>query len=139
LGKDHFMTFTTLKYQGNGTFEHAGAHLSMVVYRHHARACELIRTPGTFLNFIEDISQVTVNSSFTLEIGDILVLYSDGLTEAKNRDGDLLDIHRFQVIVTMHAAKDTVALRDAIMQDVLAWCENTRADDMSLVVVRRIQ
>jgi serine phosphatase RsbU (regulator of sigma subunit) len=37
----------------------------------------------------------------------------------------------------MHADKALAAMRDAIMQDVLAWCDQVRDDDMSLVVVRR--
>ena len=65
------------------------------------------------------------------------MLYTDGLIEAQNRQGKLLDIPRFMDIVTVHASKDPAAMRDAVMQDVLDWCDNLRQDDMSLVVVRR--
>jgi predicted ATPase/serine phosphatase RsbU (regulator of sigma subunit) len=139
LGEDHFMTFTVLKYLGQGTFQHAGDHLWFVVYRQQQQTCERIPTNGAWLNMIPDISEATENEEFTLNIGDILVLYTDGLTEAFNRQNEMLDIQRFMELVSAHAEKEPVAMRDAILQDVLAWCDNTREDDMSLVIVQRIR
>ncbi len=139
LHSDHFMTFTALKYLGNGRFQHAGAHLDLVVYRKKTGTCELIDTLGTWLNFLPDISEITQNAEFTVDVDDTLVLYTDGLTEAENQAGELLDIQRFQDLVCMHAAKDTGAMRDAILHDVLDWCDHQRDDDMSLVIVRRVK
>ena len=139
LHADHFMTFTTLKYDGGGRFMHAGAHLDLIIHRQAAQTCELIDTDGVFLNFIPDIADITTNATFTLDIGDTLILYTDGLTEAWNAAGNMLDVSGFLDIVQRHAGKATVAMRDAIMQDVLTWCANMRKDDMSLVVVRRVR
>ncbi len=139
LQEDHFMTFTSLKYHGQGRFLHAGAHLDLVVHRAATGTVELIDTPGAWLNFLPDIEYATENAEFLLDIGDALVLYTDGLTEARNGNRELLDIQRFQGIVTAHAAKPIPAMRDAIVQDVLTWCDHQRADDMSLVVVRRVK
>ena len=139
LHADHFMTFTTLKYEGSGRFTHAGAHLDLIVYRQAAQACEVIDTPGVFLNFIPEISHATTNATFTLEVGDTLILYTDGLTEAWNADKVMLDVSRFVEIVRRHAGNAAAAMRDAIMRDVLEWCGNRRDDDMSLVIVRRKQ
>ncbi|QTA91102.1 SpoIIE family protein phosphatase [Desulfonema magnum] len=137
LGSDHFMTFTALKYTGQGRFNHAGAHLPMIVYRQGIGKCENIQTKGTFLNFVADISEITEDSVFELGIGDTLVMYTDGLTEAKNRDGRLLGLEGLTEIVTAHISKDTEDFRNAVMNDVLAWCGHDREDDFTLVAVRR--
>jgi hypothetical protein len=63
----------------------------------------------------------------------------DGFVTIWTPSGELLDVPRFVAIVTRHAAKPTDALRDAILGDVVNWCDNQRKDDMSLVVVRRIR
>ena len=139
LPADHFMTFTTLKYEGSGRFTHAGAHLDLIVHRQAAQTCELIDTSGVFLNFIPEIAHATTNASFTLDVGDTLILYTDGLTEAWNADKVMLDVPRFVEIVRRHAGNAASAMRDAIMRDVLEWCGNRRDDDMSLVIVRRKQ
>lgn len=137
LGEKHFMTFTALKYMGSGRFEHAGAHLSMVVYREKEKKCELIRTKGVYLNFIQDISKKLKNSDFTLNTGDILVLYTDGLTEAMSSEQELFDVTRFVQIVEAHADQPADKLKDSIIENVMKWCNNQRADDMTLVVIRR--
>ncbi|MCP4347148.1 MAG: SpoIIE family protein phosphatase [Desulfobacterales bacterium] len=136
LKETHFMTFTALKYLGQGRFQHAGAHLSMVVYRQEKGRCELIKTKGIYLNFKKDISKATKNNEFCLESGDILVLYTDGLTEAENQDGKMLDIDGFVRLVEKHAHQEPEAMKDIIMADVINWCNDKRADDMSLVVVK---
>ena len=139
LNANHFMTFTTLKYEGDGRFTHAGAHLDLIAHRQAAQACELIDTDGVFLNFIPEIAHAAKNNTFTLDVGDTLVLYTDGLTEAQNPRKELLDVPRFLDIVRRHAGKAVDDMRDAIMRDVLAWCENVREDDMTLVIVRRVR
>ncbi len=138
LQADHFMTFTTLKYLGGGRFQHAGMHLDLIVYRQCLQTCELIDSDGTFLNFFEDISHAIENAEFALDIGDILVLYTDGLTEAMNPEGQLLDIHGLMDIVTTHARKTVEGLRDGIIHDVLEWCHHDNGDDMSLLVIKRM-
>ncbi len=137
LGDNNFMTFTTMKYLGDGRFQYAGAHLDLVVYRKEQKICEHIETPGAWLNFLPDISEDTENSEFILDIGDVLVLYTDGLTEVWDNEKNMLDIPGFMDIVQTHAEKDVESLRDAIITDVMAWCNHIRNDDMSLVVVRR--
>lgn len=136
LREDHFMTFTALKYIGEGKFRHAGAHLSMIVYRKKTGICELIPTTGIYLNFKKDISRATRNSEFHLDPGDILILYTDGLTEAHSTDGEMLDIGGFVKLVEKHAHREPDAMKDMIVADVIKWCDDNRADDMSIVIVR---
>jgi serine phosphatase RsbU (regulator of sigma subunit) len=137
LNESHFMTFTALKYLGDGRFQHAGAHLSMIVFHQKTGECELIRTKGIYLNFKKDISKGTKNSEFSLDHGDILVLYTDGLTEAETPDGTMLDIEEFVKLVEKHAHREPEAMKDMIMADVIKWCDDQRADDMTIVVIKR--
>ena len=141
LNADHFMTFVSVKYLGNGVFQHAGAHLDFIVYRQATGTCELIDTIGVWLNFIEDISHITKDATFSLEIGDTLVAYTDGLTEAFDQTPErkMLDVSGFAELVKTHAPKPTAAMRDAIIRDVLAWTRGERQDDMSLLVIRRMR
>ncbi len=137
LKETHFMTFTALKYLGDGRFQHSGAHLSMIVYRRKTGLCELVKTRGVYLNFKKDISRATKNAEFSLEPGDILVLYTDGLTEAENSEGNILDLDRFIKIVENHAKHNPCSMKDKIINEVIRWCDNRRGDDMTLVIIKR--
>ena len=138
LGADHFMTFTTLKYLGQGHFQHSGAHLDMIVYRQATQACEIVDTPGAWLLFMSDIADATDELEFTLEIGDVLVLFSDGLIEAENAEKKLFGMERLVESVAAHIELPTANLRDAILSDVMAWSGNRYDDDMTLMIVRRV-
>jgi PAS domain S-box-containing protein len=137
LGEKHFMTFSALKYLGDGRFQHAGAHLSMIVFRKKTGTCELIRTKGVYLNFKKDISRATKNNEFLLNPGDTLVLYTDGMTEAVHPDGKMLDLDGFVKIVEKHAHQEPEPMKEMIMADVIQWCDDKRSDDITLVIVRR--
>ncbi|MDM8556802.1 SpoIIE family protein phosphatase [Desulfococcaceae bacterium HSG7] len=137
LKESHFMTFNALKYKGEGKFEHAGAHLRIIVFRQKSGQCELIRTKGVYLNFKQDISKSTSNSYFEMGKGDIMVLYTDGLTEAENPEGEMLDIDGFVEIIGKHVSYDPETMKENIMADVLKWCDNKKGDDMTLVIVKR--
>lgn len=132
------MTFTTLKYLGEGLFQFAGAHLDLIIYRERTRSCELLATQGFWLNFIPDIGRVTKNSEFSLEKNDILVLYTDGLIETRNEKKELLDIEGLSQIIENNAGKPIEKMKDGIINEVLTRCGGKQDDDMTLVVIRRI-
>ena len=138
LNNRHFMTFTALKYLGSGQFQHAGAHLSMIVFRQKTGICQLVSTRGVYLNLKKNISKSIKNAELSLQQGDILVLYTDGLTEAENPDGRMLDLEGFVKTVKKHAHLEPDTMKDMIMADVIRWCDNNRADDMTLIIIKRM-
>ncbi|MBF0453017.1 MAG: SpoIIE family protein phosphatase [Candidatus Magnetomorum sp.] len=137
LNESHFMTFTVLKYLGEGSFQHAGAHLSMIIFRKKTQKFDLIRTTGVYLNLKSDISHATKNNEFYMDCGDILFLYTDGITEAENQEGNILDIDGFIKIARIHIHRNPEDMKEKIMCDVLTWCKNNRTDDMTMLIIKR--
>lgn len=135
---DHHMTFTALKYLGSGEFQHAGMHVDLLVYRQQARDCETVETDGVFLGFIDDVTNATENRIFSLNPGDILVLYTDGIIEAANSNNELFDVSRLRACVNVYAHRPLHELREAILREALEWCKHQMDDDMTLLLLRRI-
>jgi PAS domain S-box-containing protein len=137
---DHFMTFTTLKYLGNGAFQYAGAHLPLIAYRSQSKKTELLNTPGCWLNVMPNIEKQTTNSELKLAMGDMLVLYTDGLTESLiSKTNKYLGIEGLQSMVENHAAEDVDTLCNSILQEILSASDKDQKDDMTLIVLRRIR
>ena len=65
------------------------------------------------------------------------MLYTDGLTEAENPEGKMLDLDGFVEIVGKHAHQKPEAMKGMIMADVIRWCDDNRADDMTIMIVKR--
>lgn len=76
--------------------------------------------------------------TFTLGAGDILVLYSDGLTEAMNRRDELFGEGRLIAAVTRLAHLDAGGLTAALRGEVETFAGGAAAhDDLTLVVLKR--
>ncbi|HEY5922081.1 MAG TPA: SpoIIE family protein phosphatase [Kofleriaceae bacterium] len=137
LGQDEHITLTLLHVSaGKVTF--AGAHETILIARAAGGACEEIATPGTWIGGTRDIGRVTVDTTLELEIGDLMVLYSDGITEAMNERGEMFGIDRLCREVEARRTEPVEAIRDGIIAVVKAW-QFKHQDDISLLVIRRDQ
>lgn len=131
--RDH-ATLSILRYTSDGTVRFAGAHEDLVVWRSKTRTIELVETPGTWVGAVSSIAPATVDSTLLLEAGDVVVLYTDGVTEAR-RGGDQLGLDALCDIVRDNADRSTDAIKDAIVAAVHGWTPSL-VDDVSVVVLR---
>jgi sigma-B regulation protein RsbU (phosphoserine phosphatase) len=135
LRQDEHVTLTLLRcIEGKVTF--AGAHEEIIVCRAGAEQCERIATPGTWLGAVRDISRVTHDTTIELGVGDLMVLYSDGVTEARDAAGEQFGIERLCRVIEASRSQPVDVLRDAIITAVTAW-QLDHEDDISVMVVRR--
>jgi sigma-B regulation protein RsbU (phosphoserine phosphatase) len=74
----------------------------------------------------------------TLDKGDSLALYSDGITEARNPGDEEYGEERLIHSLREHLRSDPGAVTDAVLRDVVQFLGNRPlADDMTLLVLRR--
>ncbi|MBN2534324.1 MAG: substrate-binding domain-containing protein [Spirochaetales bacterium] len=134
----NYMTCVLLKYRGKGFFDFAGMHLDLLIYRQTTKSCERIMTNGMWLNVFDDITDRTKTLDFKLEIGDVLVLYTDGITESRNENRQMLLTEGLVDLVIRHGEKEVEQMKQGILEDVIAWNKGPQSDDITLVLVRRI-
>ena len=68
----------------------------------------------------------------------MLVLYTDGLTEARDVRGRLFGERRSRAILAAHAADPAARIAEALMAELSRFSGDApRADDLTLVVVKR--
>lgn len=73
----------------------------------------------------------------TLDPGDKLLLYTDGLTEMFNAAGDEYGVARVQSLARKHASTDSNALLQACLNEVRDFSATKQADDLTLMVLHR--
>ncbi len=66
-------------------FMTGAGHENLIVYKHKLNKCFKIKSWWVALGMIKDISKLLKEQEIKFEINDILVLYSDGITEAINQ------------------------------------------------------
>ena len=136
LRQKDFVTLSLLRFDGGGHVRFAGAHEDIVVCRAATGRCEQVSTPGTWLGVKPDVDSHTVEGRIDLEVGDLLVLYTDGLTEAKDRNGGVYGLERVIAEIERAPAESAAAIRDRLTASVRAFMAS-QDDDISVLVVRR--
>jgi hypothetical protein len=114
-------------------FASAG-HLDPYVYRAREKKLELLSSWGFPLGVKrrEPFREFVVR----FEPGDRLVLYSDGLIEALNDDGEPFGFERFEGVILSRGDKGADVLKQALLESVKTFTRNRPPeDDQTLVVV----
>jgi sigma-B regulation protein RsbU (phosphoserine phosphatase) len=136
LGRDEHATVTLLRYRDDGRFDFAGAHEELIIYRAARRSCELVETPGLWAGISKRPPMSAVPSgSLELAPGDVLLLYTDGLTEARHPGQGLFGVERVCSCLLEVAELPVEAILEYLIDRVDAWTTRHR-DDLTVVVLR---
>jgi PAS domain S-box-containing protein len=92
---------------------------------------------GFQLGLVEDISGFIGEAKIPLESGDVMVAYTDGVTEATNRAGVSYGIERLSEAVRSSHGKSAHAIREAVLTNLREYIGGQNlVDDISLLVVK---
>jgi sigma-B regulation protein RsbU (phosphoserine phosphatase) len=135
LENDEHVTFSLMRFTHDGKIVFAGAHEDIVVLRASGEV-ERITTPGTWLGAIADIERFTFNTEAKLEPGDVMLLYTDGITEATDVHGELFGLDRVCEVLEKHPKDAKVEeIRDDLLDKVARWT-HVQQDDVTMLVIR---
>jgi len=114
----------------------SAGHEHILVYRAQTGSVEAIRSGGLVMGILPDIKEQLNESSFTLGLSDKIVLYTDGVTEAFNAQGEEFGFERLVETVQRVGAKPAESLLACLHNEVSLFrgdCE--QSDDITLVVL----
>jgi len=132
--------FVTLFYaeldprKGALTFLNAGHNPPLIV--HAGGTMEQLAAGGLPLGIMSDAEFREGRTQ--LRPGDVLVVYSDGVSEAVNPHGEEFGPTRLYEVVARNLDASASGIRDRIESAVTKFCQGTpAADDITLVIVKR--
>jgi serine phosphatase RsbU (regulator of sigma subunit) len=138
MDRDDHVTFSLIRYHRGGEVVFAGAHEDIIVSRARDREIECIPTPGCWLGAMRDVSKAMPDSSLHLAEGDTMILYTDGMTEARNAARQQYGLERLCREIRKVQGESVDAIRDHLIQSVTSWAD-PQFDDATLVVLRHSQ
>ena len=113
-----------------------GGHSNPLVVRPDGSSEELPMTGGIALGVMPGLEYREDN--FTLGMGDTLILYTDGVSEAMNALGEEFGVHRLREIFTAQPPTSARMANEAILQAVAHFAgETPQSDDVTCLVRRR--
>jgi len=135
LGSDHYMTMMAIRFNDKEmTF--AGKHQDIIIYRSAFNKTEVIPTKGTWLGIADDISKYLIDNSVKIDENDVILLFTDGITEATNENGEMYGQERLEQALNHYADLPIGKLLEKIVNEVKEFQEE-QLDDMTLVVIKK--
>ena len=136
-----YMTCCYLIIHPDNRFEFANAgHPQMLLYRgDNSDPLELKSSfmPVGFPRF--DEPEQYYSTEVEWHSGDLLVLYSDGITEAANPDAEMYGLERFKALISEKCHLSPTEIKAEILADLQAYQQDESTnDDITLVVAKFI-
>src|SRR5687767_12572366 len=132
--------FITLFYaeldpeSGAVSFLNAGHNPPLIV--HAAGTVEQLASGGLPLGIKADADYREGRTH--MQMGDVLVIYSDGVTEASSPSGEEFGVTRLYEVVSRNIDASAAGVRDRIESALTKFSQGTQAaDDITLVIVKR--
>jgi len=136
LKRDDYVTLSLFRFFPDGRYLVAGAHEDMLVWRAQSRQCEQVQTQGTWIGMLERIESATRSHEGFLAAGDVMILFTDGVVEARSLDHRQFGLDRVLEIATKAHAEPATEICCRILEQAQAWSAD-RQDDQTVVVLRR--
>jgi sigma-B regulation protein RsbU (phosphoserine phosphatase) len=113
----------------------SAGHNQPLLYKISAGGCQSLDTEGMIIGVKEDVK--FEDRSTLLDPGDILLMYTDGVTETANIDGELFGVDRLAELLESVHDEPLQNIIDVIYRSIISFSETNRlADDVSLVAMR---
>ncbi len=113
-------------------------HNSPLVYRLGQRKFEMLEPTGQILGPFPEETYGVENTY--LDPGDVIVFYTDGLSEARNSKGEFYGEERLQEKIAEHVDGSAEAICRGLLEDVQKYSKGSDVtDDKTIVVVKRVQ
>ena len=131
----HFVTLTYVLWEPKTRamrFANAGMPLPVLV--RHGRS-RVVRAEGIPLGLLEHVEYQ--DTPLTLEKGDLLAFFSDGLVEAADPNHEEFGARRLESILREHAAKPIGEILKVIFEEIARFEQgHQRRDDQTLLLIR---
>ena len=130
-----FVTLFLFSFDAQGKGEYLGAgHNPVYLYRAATDEIEELHSEGLILGAFESVSY---NSRpLQLNPGDVLVVYSDGVTDAENPQGDMFEEERFLQVIRSNASAGVEVLKEKILEALDQFTEGmAQTDDITFVLI----
>ncbi|MDD5461547.1 MAG: PAS domain S-box protein [Methylococcales bacterium] len=135
---EYFITLFYLQYDTctqQLSFANAG-HPPPLLLKASQNECHHLDAEGMILGIRKNI--VFEQKTTILAKGDLILLYTDGLTEAESPDGEFFGIERASNILIQYAQQSPESIIDALLEHLKQFCQrNSFNDDITLMVFRR--
>jgi PAS domain S-box-containing protein len=135
---DFFVTLFLAQLNNQGNFSYASAgHGEALIFKRASGEIASLPATGLPIGVLED--EAYQSDAFSLRPGDVVVIFSDGITEASNIREEQFGLERLKEVVRQNASCSPKEMTDCIEAAVLEFSEgHEQDDDISMIIVKAL-
>ncbi|MDJ0765136.1 MAG: SpoIIE family protein phosphatase [Myxococcota bacterium] len=134
MGENKYMTITVFSCARDGTLQFSGLHQDIMIYRANQKKVASVETNGMWIGMVGEIADMLDVDTVALESGDVMLLYTDGITEAVDPDGQMFGTQGLAQALSELGDQPVEEIKDGILK-LVDPLEND--DDITLMVIKR--
>ena len=134
------MAYLILDHERNGITLARAGHDAPLLYKQESQTVTPVKSPGMVVGIDSGnvFDRLTADFAIRLERDDCLVLYTDGVTEALNTEGDEFGLERTIQAVRASASNGAPAIVKKLIGDVRDFTgSHPQNDDITLIAIRK--
>ena len=134
------MAYLVLDHQHDGVTLARAGHDAPLWYQRQSQTVTPVKSPGMVVGIDSGsvFDRLTVDFAVPLERNDCLVLYTDGVTETLNSEGDEYGVDRMMQSVRASANDGAQAIVKRIIEDVREFTGSVpQNDDITVIAIRK--
>jgi len=138
IGESKHMSITVFSAQKTGEFTFSGLHEDTLIYRAESGNVERIETTGMWIGLVDDVEEMLEDEVLALDRGDVMLLYTDGITEATRKGRgtqfEMFGDDRLRKVFRKLGSRTAEEIRTGIIE---AMQDYNWEDDVTMLVVKR--
>ncbi len=134
------MAYLILDHQRDGVTLARAGHDAPLLYKGHSQTVTPVKSPGMVVGIDSGnvFDRITIDFAVPLERDDCLILYTDGVTEALNNDGDEFGLDRMIQSVRASATDGAQTVVKRVIEEVRNFTGSSpQNDDITLIAIRK--
>lgn len=136
LGSERYMTISIIRLD-DAEMIFSGKHQDILIYRAKEKKTEAVKTEGTWIGIIDNIKEYLTDKRIKVDVGDIVLLFTDGIVEAFNANNEMFSQTRLELLLTKYAHLSADEIVKEIIKNVLEY-QDKQEDDITVVALKRI-
>lgn len=132
-----YLTLLALSVRKDGFVSYAGLHQDILVYRFASAQVDIYHSKGRWIGMDMEIYSKKVNfedQELFLAAGDTLLLYTDGIVEARDSRGKMYGREALSEFLKSHGALSPAAIKKALLDEIKL---HHVQDDLTFLVIKK--
>jgi sigma-B regulation protein RsbU (phosphoserine phosphatase) len=133
IDRSRFMSIAAFSFHQDGTLEFSGRHDDPIFYSSREKKIEFLQTGGKLLSTWDPVRSIN-DVIMTMEPGDIMLLYTDGITEALSDSGEMFGIEKLGALFEKYNTCSPEEITDHVLNELAGYIVN---DDITIVIIKK--